>query len=186
MSNKKAKQARKARQASANSEAKKTKTWQSKLWTDYTDAEKQQLLAAGIYDVHDFIRVKTQGVESAHTDDLFWWLTNYGVGLFRSETELIHTLAKRLFRIEKDLHWRQNMSSLSSGDDSRMDELYVWNLKNGFQYCASPYSFYTPEGRTWLMSALRKFGISHLGVDTGIDGDFDVNDVVLLDLNQAA
>ena len=132
------------------------------------------------------MRVKYQGVRSGETNDLFWWLTNYGVGFYRNDGEMIEAVARRLGLIERDPFMREMSRQPGTLDTSRMKHVYAWNLNKRDRYFASPYSFFTPEGRMWLVETLRRAGITHLAVDTVDTGDFDINDAIIIDLAEAA
>ena len=188
MSNKKAKQARQAQRkmGGGNHKNHMFPTWNHKPWSDYTDHELGELKAAGISSEADYLRVMRDGVRSDETNDFYRWVTHYGVGFYRDESEFIQAIARRLGSIERDESRRISTRGPATGDLSRMRTVYAWNLKRGDRYFASPYSFHTPEGRTWLVRYLRDVGVTTLVVDTVDTGDFDIKDAIIIDLAEAA
>lgn len=190
MSNKKAKRARQAERQTTGGKHKwplpQSQTWVSKEWSEYSDDERDQLSAAGIKTEQDFMRVKSDGVRSAETDDFFFWVTNFGVGFYENDTEFVEAVARRLGRIEMNSDLRLLPAAGEGIDETNMHKIYAWNLKRGDRYFASPYSFLIPEGRIWLIRALKRYGISHLAIDTETEGVFDINDTVIIDLSEAA
>jgi hypothetical protein len=95
-------------------------------------------------------------------------------------------MAWRLGSIERDLTRKASTRGAATGDLSRMKTVYQWNLKRGDKYVASPYSFYTPAGRAWLVRFLLDAGVTNLIVDTVDTGNFDINDTIMIDLRLAA
>lgn len=190
MSNKKSKQARQA-QRQANGGIYQVKstphpTWVSKVWFEYSDDERAQLSAAGIKTERDFLRVRNSGVRSAETNDFFLWVTTFGVGFYKNDSELIDAVARRLGRIEMNEKLRPAPTASKKLDETDMNKIFAWNLKQGDRYFASPYSFLIPEGRIWLIRALKRYGITHFILDTNDIGDPDTNDMMLIDLSEAA
>jgi hypothetical protein len=188
MSNKKAKQARQAQKRAGIVNHKKhpASTWTLVPWSDYSEQQRDELKEAGISNEADYLRVLRDGVRSDETNDFYWWLTNYGVGFYRDESEFIQAIARRLGSIERDPVKKAATQGRTSGDLSHMRSVYAWNLKRGDRYFASPYSFHTPEGRTWLVRYLRDVGVTTLVVDTVDTGDFDIKDAIIIDLAKAA
>ncbi|MFM6981233.1 MAG: hypothetical protein ACKOWP_00450 [Microbacteriaceae bacterium] len=188
MSNRKAKQARQALKKTLGElhQAHPTPTWEAKSWSEYTDQQRAEMNAAGIRTEDDYQRVLQSGVRSDETNDFYWWLTNYGVGFYRTEGEFVKALGRRLGKIELDPIKKAATRGALRGDLSRMRTVYAWNLKRGDRYFASPYGFRSPEGRAWLVRLLKDAGVTMLAVDTVDTGIFDINDAVFIDLDEAA
>jgi hypothetical protein len=190
MSNKKAKQARKAQLKARVGTVRGhlSPHWKFKPWSEYNEQESRELKGAGITNEADYLRILRDGVRSEETDDFLWWAANYGIGFCRNEVELAQAIAWRFASIERDPLRKSMSQGAPSGDLSRMKVLYAWNLERGDRYVASPYSFYTPEGRAWLARYLKAIGFTTLVIDPEdrTEGEFDLRDGIVVHLAEAA